>query len=319
MFLEREICLELKISKSFSINKDASFSKILSKPRISYWSGIRSLLILPRIGEEMSHRKLKRHFGIRGPAPKTPWEHANIFSELARSPDFSQAWHSEMLLFSNDWFRYKKDKHWALFYFYLLKYYSDENFYWKNQGLVDMAYMNFLRENDIRMEPYLSDTLRHVFSVFENAMPAFEFSESDLWGPLKALRKVYEEVYQIKDYSPIFMVANFLKNTTAPLYYSFQVPTALVLSPRLKNLSSAIETMRVLQQALTLLNETELCDKNNVECVHSSPNICDYVKSAKDLPKEDPNLKAILEGHTSFCSTSPFFKGCLRITRKSDS
>jgi hypothetical protein len=254
-------------------------------------------------------------------------DHWQLFKHIANHANFNELWQNEILFFSEDWFKpHKKDAHWYEFKLYLFRegwLQSQQSIKKEQFGLFWQKYNTLIAKRRLQPPPYLSDTLKHLLLVSSSEAPAIQpIHNSELAAPIHGLQKAILDVYQLKkDYAPTIMhsiIPN--KNNNNPVYYSLSFPTLLEGTPESKHSSSTIMLdMRDIKLLLdTLLRdptiEQSFLKGMSFSYFHVEDDIYHEIKSSKLIPEEDNRFNDQLFKNLSFCSTSPFWRGCIRIT-----
>lgn len=225
--------------------------------------------------------------------------------------------------FSKKWFENLNDSTWLPFKNYLIQQGWSGSEFFRNQYSWDLIFSIFKNNREIRPDPYVADTVKHLIAMSASALPGFVPATNDVAGPIKMLQRVFSDTYHI-EYDPIIMHTGFLnyKNKNS-VYYSLDYPIMAQFSPRSREKVSKITE---LYETMSLLNKyikDVLSDKYNLkgtlfyEAVQKTEYHFfhpDYFKYSHILP----NTK-IQEGDeafksaSNFPSTSSFFSGCIRV------
>lgn len=309
-------------------------------PKLSYhqehvWSlcsGARSLLMMPKISDAISHRRLQREYGVRHARPKNLYDQWQLFTELANKPHFPQPWHNEVLFFSKTWFEEKDDDAWIRFHHFLLRQAWYGAYFWRNQFIWDFTFSRAQANRNLKPNPYLADTAKHLLAIGEGPAPGFRVAVDDSAAPISSLQQIYLDSYQLKNYAPLFMhLEHFdMYNCEHPVYYSLQFPTTIEFSPKSRRLSSAMEELREIRHVMRSVQAEIVGDKGKLgdtpmyelatvvdySYYHSDKDQYDEIESTTLLPENDLSMQAQLAkfpGRT-FAETSPFVRGCVRVS-----
>lgn len=296
-------------------------------------AGARSLFMLAKISEITSHTRLQREFNIRADKPKSLLEHWQIFRELAQNKDFGQPWQTNMLFFSAKWFQHLNDPSWREFYCYLLRQGWAGTEYWRNKYLWDMIFSLILRKKDIKANPYIVDTVKHLLAMSVGAVPGFAPAIDDTAGPISRLQEIYSTIYHLENYAPIIMQPQLfhMNGPDKPVYYSLEYPSTIEFSPRSRKESSKITDLYDINNLLKkCLHEIAMGELNiagtpldavskiiRFDCFHT--NVSDYheLHPSSKIPLEDPSFQiSHYDKNNQFPSNSAFVRGCIRIKHR---
>jgi hypothetical protein len=296
-------------------------------------SGARSAFLLPKISDSLCHKKLVNELGLSSSLPNGLADHGLIFAEVGSHPDFVGQWYSEILFFSKDWFEERNNNAgWVRFtkQLYEIGWYQSQ--YWRNQttfGLLWKTLISAIKRKNIRPRPYLVDTVKHLIFVSTGAIPGFSTSEVDQEAlPAKIIQDLYIKIYGLKSHFPIIMIPHhFLpKDVDSSVYYSLSYPTLLETSLNPKQAPTIIEDLRDIKQLIALLdNEFDVEVKilhNVIQGINFDFYTCEQdiqgkINSSTDLPRIDK----LFCGNNANCDrtfpyTSPFLRGCIRISKR---
>lgn len=298
-------------------------------------SGARSICMAPKITDTKSHKKLKTMFDLKNNVPETLFSHWDLFVNIANHADFIQPWQARIIFFPAQWFKHEEDPLWSNFYRYLLNAVWQKSSFRRNQFIFDFAFSIFQETKGLRPNPYLADIVRHLIAIGSGAVPGFTPAIDNSAAPITGFQKIYLEVYDLKKYAPVIMHAHhFSPNNSQTAYYSFQIPTTTIFSPRSRKISSTMndlqETCYILRTLLTEILQGNLQVENTplfnlaetigYEFYHSDKDKIGVISSASEIAKADPNFTPVFltQNNYSFPEFSPFFKGCVSIATKSN-
>lgn len=302
-------------------------------PFWSIISGARSICMLPKITDTANHRNLKIKYGLKDLVPQKLSDQWNIFRQISNHKKFSEQWFSEIIFFSKEWFAHKNDKHWSEFYRFLLNEVWQTTSHRRNQFILDFAFSIAQENRNLKPNPYIADTVKHLISIGNGIAPSFVPAIDDSAAPVSGLQKTYLEDYGLKKYAPVIMHLHHLsQNDQRPVYYSFQIPTTTVFSPKSRKLLSVMKEIQELKYIMeTMLNEilmgrlgverTPLYDlaKNiNYSYYHSDKDKLEEIQSISVIPKFDTSFtKTTINNYQyEFPEFGPFFRGCISISYK---
>ncbi len=298
-------------------------------------AGARSLMMLPKISDITFYKKLKREFDLFSSMPKEFLDQWEIFKELSQSPLFPEPWSVEVLFFSGKWLENRTDPNWQLFRQFLMETAWHETAYLRNQVMVDFAFSCALEAKNLKPNPYLTDTVKHLYSMGIGAYPGFVVAKDSIAAPIRGLQAIFTDTYNLR-YSPTMIQPGYISSTSTeePCYYSLAVPGLMVFSPKSRKFNSKLEDLReirhimhgvssyLLEDKLKLMNTPIYKWAKNVEYgyFHSEADSKESIRNAGEIEKRDSALKDELQKYPRkpFCATSPFLRGCIRISRKHD-
>lgn len=158
------------------------FSRLLSKKSdriyapngvLSSSAGARSVFMLPNIGCLTNHLNLQRDFNIQNPAPKSLYEHWNVFGEIVSNKEVNCDWRCCLMYFSQKWVdKIHNDPAWAQLRIYLHNLAWQRFEFERNQVYYDIAFSVIQKKRNLKPNPYLIDTARHLFATTMGAARA---------------------------------------------------------------------------------------------------------------------------------------------------
>ncbi|MCD6045068.1 MAG: hypothetical protein K0R48_231 [Gammaproteobacteria bacterium] len=297
-------------------------------------SGARTICMLPKITENTGHELLRRKYNLRLPAPTSLNDHWAIFTRIANHKDFTQKWHSELAFFSKEWFQHKGDRDWSRFNELILNQAWADSTFKRNQFIFDFAFSLAQKSGNLKPNPYLADTVKHLFGIGAGGMPGFTPAIDNIAAPIDGLQKVYLDDYKLRKYAPIIMhLHHFSSAEDRPVYYSLTMPTTTVFSPRSSRALSKMVDIRELKHILdTVISEivhgTLMVEKTplfalakdlSYQFYHSEKDPHNEILSITHLAEYDPVLQKILASFEDrvFPEFSSFINGCIAIAKKS--
>lgn len=295
-------------------------------------SGAKTICMLPKVTDKTCYDSLKRKYDLKLPIPRSLNDHWAIFEKIASHEQFSQLWHSEIVFFSKAWFSHKDDKRWSIFYQYILRKAWKDSTFKRNQFIFEFAFSKAQKNKNIKPNPYLADTIKHLIGIGTGEIPGLKPATNDIVAPVSGLQKAYLEDYGLKKYMPVIMhLHHFSLEQSIPVYYSLEMPTTAYFSPRSSAALSKMVDMRELKHILEAFFSETLKGNLMIEktpLYYLAKNVCyDFyhrdndqyseISNATDLIKIDPVFKKILSDSKdlSFPEFSPFFKGCISIKK----
>ena len=293
-------------------------------------SGSRTLCMLPKITNRTGIDTLVRKFGPNINKPKYLTEHWGIFKSIAQHPEFSQPWHSEVLCFSKKWFEHSEDEEWSSFYAFMqTKAWNDSNFK-RNQFIFDFAFSLAQNQANLKPNPYVADTVKHLIGIGTGSAPGFKPALDNVPAPIEGLQKVFVEDYGLREYLPVIMYTDgFSSLKPSLIYYSLEMPTTTEFSPVSNRANSKMKDMRELKTILEkflnqIIDKRLMVEKtpmfklaNEVEYKFYHSNVDQYreILHSPMVIEEDKTLLQTLykcEGY-EFPAHSSFFNGCITI------
>ncbi|HHF7365645.1 TPA: hypothetical protein ACPSKY_000745 [Legionella bozemanae] len=297
---------------------------------ISLHSGAKSIFMLPYIGCQLHHEKIKNYLGIETEAPKSPHEHYNLFREIIVKTNNHKNWHSSILFFSEDWIsQIRNNPDWLPVKFFfsenLRKKYNAEIY---NSFYSDL-FMTVKSVNKYRPTPFLIDTAKYIFNLIMGKGIGYIPAINSKLLPIEIIQTTYDEIYNIP-YTPTIMVpTNFTENINC-IYYSLQQPSKKINTFKIRmNNSTYRELVALKKLLLSYLNEFSsptsecygsnlyhACQNISIDFFHNKPSDpADNILLAKNLLDQDKRFIIPNSNKYSFSSDAKFFRGCLRIFR----
>jgi len=298
-------------------------------------AGARSLYMVPKISSSVGHKRLRQEFGVTPHPPKKPFDHWEIFRQIANSSNFPESWNCEIVFLTKAWFdSILKDKAWFSLNDYLWRKGWQHCGYARIKTIFDALWQHFVKRfanKGFRVDPYIMDTLKHLLYVGTSAISAFgPMGNDDVAGPLKTIQRVYKEVYGLKDYVPTIMQPQYLEKNN-PIYYSLSMPTLLETLPKSRNRPSTIEMIRELKGLIQYLFQeididlkiqntplNEILFKLQFEYFHNEMYAYGKnIRPASEMPDKDHRLLycSSYQKCSKFSDSGPLVQGCIRINQ----
>ncbi len=300
------------------------------EPIWNFSAGSRSVFMLPKITDKLGFKKLLMAYNIPDTTRiKKLSDHWGAFKHIVQSKNFTQHWQSSILFFGRKWLDNKNNsKEWSKFKDYLLRIIWDHANYAIDKVKFNVSWESFAEAISLRRlqpKPYLFDQMRHLLSIVAGNFPAFAVMDnSQEAAPTDLLQNIFVESYGLKQYLPTLMYACMPQSsTTKPryVYYSLSMPTVLEGSPLKKTTSTIISDLREIKLLIGTLKKhyafkpNKIIQNTVIDYFHYEKDICGQIKSSDNIPTEDDSFlkdQSIFPSR-SFCATSPFFSGCIRI------
>jgi hypothetical protein len=312
----------------------------VSSDRGSMWyitAGARSLIMLPKITEASSHKRLQSQFQIASSPPDSMYDQWNVFKEISERADSHDHWHVELLFFSNSWLEHKTDPLWMTFYHALLQRAWYHSAFARNKEMYDFILSVAYQQSNLKPDPYLADTVKYLLYMSLSKEPAFCVPEDETAAPINAIQKAYVEIYKLKHYIPTLLQPGYFSDTNT-LYYSLQHPVLKSISPKARKEATKLFDLESLQHILLVLSRELL--KNQFHQEGYAVSLYNVIKNTEfsffhtgakqannslllppeQLFAEDPALQKQLEQFPGriHCENSPFLKGCIRVRKKKE-
>jgi hypothetical protein len=304
-----------------------TFRKENVKPCWNVSAGSRSLIMLPKISINAGLRRMKHHFGLTSDTQARALSyHWYLFKQIANHAHFSEKWESNIICFTKDWFTFdNKDPAWFDFQAYLFKQgwlQFQESIKRAEFSISWRAFIRIVAHRRLKPTPYLIDTLKHLLLFTLGETPAFRLADSSLMAPIQGLQEAVLNTYLLKNYIPSIMVAD-LPEVGSPyyFYYSLAFPTLYEGTSESKNTSSTImldiKFLKILLETLQRDKQIDYSFLKNTkfEYFHVEDDIDGEIQSSKQIINHDHLFLKDIQRYPEriFCSTSPFWRGCIRI------
>jgi hypothetical protein len=295
-------------------------------------AGARSLFMLPKISETISHSRLTRKFQIKLEKPKTLIDQWAIFKEIANHKEYGESWDVELLFFSGTWFENLHDPAWAKLKLYLLNLAWQGSSYWRNQFIWRFIFSVVHQKRHIKSHPYILDMVRQILAISVGALPGFQPAIDDSLAPIKLLQKIYVEDYGLKKYAPILMQPSFfsMNANSRPVYSSLQYHASMEFSPKFSERTSAITEIHLIDSLINKhlaeietgklkISETPLeyvAKKVKFDYFHNDGGNYKELQESTEIPVEDKSFVKATGDYADlpFPKNSSFFNGCIRIS-----
>ncbi len=298
-------------------------------------AGARFIFMLPNISDYSHHKNLKRDFNVRHSPPKNLLDQWEIFKTILNHPSADVDWSAELLFFSGKWFdTMKNDPAWRPLYLYMLEHAWKRSGFERNQMFYDLAFSRAQANRNLKPNPYLADTVKHLLMIASGTAAGFGVVCKDCSAPVSFLQKVYVESYGLRSYVPTFLAPQHfeLHGEESPVYYSLTIPTTLEFSPKSRKISSTLHDLAELRHVTQVFMEEIRNGKLKVEDTtigqiardvafdffHSKPDRHGEIRLSSEMVDGDDRLMesdASL-GKRKFADAGAFVRGCVRISHK---
>jgi len=294
-------------------------------------AGARSLVMLPKITDSIGYMRLKKEFGIKPSIPKKLHQQWHIFKALANQGALGHDWYVEFLLFPRQWFETPdKDPKWLFFKNFILQSAWQNTEYWRNQSTFEFVFSCLQQSRNLKPNPYLADTVKHLIAISAGAAPGFVVANDESAAPISTIQRIFTDIYNLKNYAPLMMHLKHMYYKGVDLsYYSLQNPTTLEFSPKSRSLSSNMVDLHeikyimdkyvdaVLDGTLPLENAAfkYFAERIKFYYYHTGQDTQDNVEQSQKILKRDNDIHLQMKSFPDrvFPENSPFFKGCISI------
>lgn len=300
-------------------------------------AGGRSVFMLPKVTDNLSHKRLQKEYGINVSAPKRMDQHWDVFKALAEKS--TSPWHIEVLYFGKKWLENRTDNKWKLFRYFLMQTAWKRTTYLRNQYFHDYVFSCMQVSKGMKPNPYLADMVKHVLAIAAGYLPGFGVAIDDDMGPIRFFQQAYIDTYQLKSYAPLIIQPRVFNRDKPdrPVYCALAFPTLLDFAPTSRKLASKLDDLRGVKHILKVMmrfvaeNPYELNDQEisvytllkqlQYAFFHGEPDPFGDILPAGEIPNVDVRFASELSRYRnlSFCDSSPFLKGCIQVSTKKDS
>lgn len=294
-------------------------------------AGARSVSMLSKISDSISHRRLVQHYQLQSSCPKSLADHWGIFREIANHDSFGDPWSVELLFFSHEWVKHLNDDAWTPFRVYLQNLVWEKTAYWRSQFVSDLVWKHIQRQENIKPSAYVADIVKYLFAVGVGALPGFMPAMDNELGPIDRICEAYQTVYRLRDYPPIIMQPEYFDyHHPLPTYTSLQFLSVMDLSPKANERSSTIADLYAAQSLVKRylrgirdgnykMEGTwlyEMAQAVEYRFFHSNASQYPNIENAAEILALDARFQAILDQNpgAAFPSTSRFLRGCVQIS-----
>lgn len=270
------------------------------------------------------HSRIQKNYNIMKAAPRTYYEHADIFYDLIKNSNSNNDWRASVLFFSENWVeKISNDYAWREVKDYFYRISSHRSEYAINSDYYNHVYRVTNKKNNLKSNVLIYETARHLFEILLGAKIGFIPAIDDSSLPLSVIQKVYSECYKLK-YLPVIAVPAYYKHGySKPIYYSLQYPSLCSYSPKSRAASTTLSDLIVLIDVVqkyqkdfslpipecknTILEEVSKTAKFNF--YHPAAENMSVIKSPETIPLHDERFR----GSMKFPINAAFFKGCISI------
>jgi hypothetical protein len=222
---------------------------------LSAVSGARSVFVLPSVGCAINYASMQRDFNLKTPVPKSLYEHFGVFKEIINSSVVDSDWRSCLVYFSEKWIqKIHNDPAWLKLKLYIYEFAWQRFEYEMNRVHYDFIFSLIQSKRNLKPNPYLADTARHLFAIAVGGAPAYAPCESDAGLPKDLFQEILINSYGLKKYLPSIIFPkhfDFFRDKD-PVYYSLQNPSTTVFSPRSRKNTSTLSELRELAHLIDI-------------------------------------------------------------------
>ncbi|MFN3235154.1 MAG: hypothetical protein ACE365_07065 [Gammaproteobacteria bacterium] len=297
-------------------------------------AGARSLMFLSKISQSKEFRRVKKTFGLKSAIPTKLLDQWPFLVDLANSPVFDQDWNLEVLYFSGQWLDKWKNFEWESLENYLIRLVWKDSSFLRDQIVFNFSFSMALMEKNLRPNPYLADTVKHLYLIGRGVFPGFRVAVDDVAGPVTQFQKVFNDVYHLK-FAPTMIHPGYIQDVfpRGALYYSLEIPTLMEFSPRSKWNTNKISDLREIKHIQTVTTNFFLEDKLglNLTPIYNSmrDTLYQYFHTDHDELEEILTIENVMDSDRliksdekrfskPLCITSAFLRGCVQIASAKD-
>lgn len=294
-------------------------------------AGARSLFMLSSIGDQYHHSKLQAHYGIKLDAPTSLAGHWNVFVDLARKA--SSPWRCEIIYLPRKWIDKLKTPEWAIITNCLLKLQRMSYNIWHNGARVwETTFQNIERQKKLHSYPMNSlNIAKQLFMLAGNSAVGYRPAQDEDAAPISLLQNAYANMYSLKQRAIIMEPAKFDIQIGIQVYHSINYPNISyenLEASRKKSQIKLLEELRWLHVFYMryILEDCDINARVNAKSLyditaaasfsffHPDGEKYPHINDAGLIPDSDPRFGQNQSGE--FPKNSPFFKGCIKISRK---
>jgi len=210
----------------------------------SLTAGARNAFMLPKVSDKLFHKSMCHRLNVKTPVPKNLLNQWETFKAILSSPKVESNWAASIVLFPKKWVEHiRNNPAWRDLYVHIMRAEWKKTTYLRNKIFYDFALSQAQENRNLKPNPYLLDTAKHLFAIASGSVAGFKPANNDLMLPEKTIRHAYEMDYKVK-YCPTIMQPDYLSIEKADsIFYSLQLPTTLEFSPKSRKISSTISNL----------------------------------------------------------------------------
>lgn len=296
-------------------------------------AGARNIFIIAPITDNAGYEKLKRWLGLTKEKPTNFMQQGDFIAELVQKGDSN--WHTSCLFFPNKLVKrlVQKDPEVTELYDYLWGLHRSNYGIWHKKSKLWGSFLEQIQE-EMQLHSSYSKALsiaNHVLEIAADSAPALIPASGNNSCPTEFIQKnAFIDVYKILEMTgkfPIIMIPAKFKKQNLPVYYSLNHPTLSGYKTEGRNSQSMRSTLDLFLRVIDIYRNWIV--RNNVkaiapslysalmhhefECFHPDPADFKNIKNSSLLPSEDKRFECPIG---TFPEHSPFFTGCIKITKK---
>ncbi|HAT2079967.1 hypothetical protein [Legionella pneumophila] len=297
---------------------------------LSVSAGTLSAFLLPNIGCKRKHSKIQKQFNVSVQAPKSPYEHHQIFKEIFQNKSIHSDWKSEILYFSEQFVNeVKYNEKWLklkLFFSEALRKKLTQNTY---DASCYELFLSAKKINRFRPTPFIMDTAKYIFNICMGSGIGVKPAINEQFIPIHDIQNIYHEFYGL-EYTPTVMVPSALNEENDSVYFPLQCPFAKINTFKTNQSNSTLTELETLKNVILAYQEEftdEYSDAFGSPLYHVSKNtnfsFYHYQSVNNNGIRHPQALLEMDEGFsfsycpkpTVFSSDAKLFRGCVRLSR----
>lgn len=299
-------------------------------PDKSLWcvsAGSRSVFLLPKITERLGFQRLCKEFEL---SPHQPVRHLSdhwrLFTAIVQHEAFPEDWDFEVLFFTREWIKQKRDPLWQKFDDYIIQNAWKQASPAINRTYVSLQWRSAMEAMALRrlqMSTYIVEHAKHIITIANGYYPGIRpIIRTQEALPLASLQKIFVEIYGLSNYLPTFLHVAPLDTLEQglPLYYSLNYPTLVEGSPEKKRSTTLFIDTKEIQLIIDTLRDNDKAAIENIyiRYFHTHPSADADVLSSTELVVLDKELawNKELFPTLQFCTSSQFWRGCISIQKR---
>jgi hypothetical protein len=302
-------------------------------------AGVRSTFMLPKITDETGLRRLRAELGVPLELrSKHLTDHWALFRHIANAPGYESRWSQDILFFPETWFDVNRaGPAWKAFRHHISKCAWQQAKFAVRLGKIEVGlsweiFTEAVAAKHIKVNPYLSDHIKQLLVMSTYKLPGFvPADDTQQAAPTRHIQQAIIDIYGLKDHLPTIMHAERLvehASHKSPCYYSLKYPSILEGSPHRKHNTTVMSDTRIIKQVIALFKNCT-CENSVVNCdfmqginfdfYHPDVDKLKDIRFSSEIGVLDKRFTEADERYfpnRSFCYSSPFFKGCVKLRFK---
>jgi hypothetical protein len=287
-------------------------------------AGSRSLFVLPSLSDKQGLGRLRRAFNL--PLVyglNSLQEQWDVFKYIANQENFEENWVCEVLFFPKYWFNLLQEN--SFFSHYICK----EAWRYTRLPLTSIeksvmwghVTQNLMGQNMLLHDLPLN-TVKHIISIANQEYPGFvPVDESNIIGPTNMFRDIIIDIYELKEYYPLFMHVDKLPRHPF-VYYSLSYPT-LLEQPKKNKVNKIMVEMREIKNIIDGCYpqfpdwvNSKLMENISFNYFHTENDIQGDIFDLNKLTQIDKRFLKKHATNNKFPSFSQFWRGSISIANK---